>query len=72
MKRILLASSLLLFSCQKEKVVCDCHELIYKRNMSILNPEYIFVGETETFRDICAYDGNVRVEEDTKWVKVCN
>jgi hypothetical protein len=40
--------------------------------MSILNPEYIFVGETEPFRDICAYNGNVRVEEDTKWVKVCN
>jgi hypothetical protein len=73
MKRILLASSLLLFSCEKEqpKVICDCYELVYRKDMWIFNSDYILIDITEHFEDVCVYDGNERFSGDLKWVKVC-
>ena len=74
MKRILLASSLLLFSCQKEqpKVICDCHELIYRKGLLIFQPnEYVLIDSTARFEDVCIYDGNERLVGELKYVKVC-
>ena len=77
MKKIILVFSLLpLFSCKKEepqeKIICNCYELVYRKDMLPLNPEqYLLVDTTAAFEDLCVYDGNERFNGDLKWVKVC-
>jgi hypothetical protein len=76
MKRILLASSLLLlFSCKKDPQAstCQCYEKEYHQE---IGTDYDFYWEYNNdglpFTDFCANDGKEREVGNRKYIQVCN
>jgi hypothetical protein len=76
MKRIILASSLLIFSCEKQQpqpTTCECYEKQYNREVSSTY-QIIWVYDRDglPFTDFCANDGKEREVGNKKYIQVCN